>query len=60
MARSFTEQELAEFLFDRLIIHGPSGPDTVWLQSACQVVASDLIEQADILLKTEPISDGGA
>jgi hypothetical protein len=60
MARSFTEQELAEFLFDRLIVHGPSGPDTAWLQSACQVVASDLIEQAEILHKTEPVSDGGA
>jgi len=60
MGRSFTEQELAEFLFDRLIVHGPSGPDTTWLQSACQVVASDLIDQAEILHKTEPVSDGGA
>ena len=60
MARSFTEQELSEFLFDRLIVHGPSGPDTTWLQSACQVVASDLLEEAEILHKTEPVSDGGA
>jgi hypothetical protein len=60
MARSFTEQELANFLFDRLIVHGPSGPDTEWLQPACQIVASDLLDEAEILHKTEPVSDGGA
>lgn len=60
MARSFTEQELAEFLFDRLIVRGPSGPDTEWLLPACQEVAADLLEEAEICHKTEPVSDGGA
>ena len=58
--RTFTEQELAEFLFDRLIVHGPSGPDTEWLRPACQIVAEDLLEEAEILHKTETVSDGGA
>ena len=58
--RTFTEQELAEFLFDRLIVHGPSGPDTAWLQPACEFVAEDLLKEADILHKTETVSDGGA
>ncbi len=60
MTRSFTEQELAEFLFDRLIVHGPSGPDTEWLRTACQQVAAELLEEADVLYKVERISDGGA
>jgi hypothetical protein len=60
MARSFTEQELAEFLFDRLIVRGPSGPDTSWLLPACQEVASDLLEEAEVRHKGEPVSDGGA
>lgn len=60
MARSFTEQELAEYLFDRLIVHGPSGPDTTWLQTACQIVAAELLEDAEILHRKEPVSDGGA
>ena len=60
MARSFTEQELAEFLIDRLTVHGPTGPDTAWLRPACQIVASALLDEAEILHKTEPVSDGGA
>ncbi len=60
MARGFTEQELAEFLFDRLIVHGPSGPDTEWLRPACQQVAAELLEEADVLYKVERVSDGGA
>ena len=60
MARSFTEQELTEFLFDRLIVHGPSGPDTEWLRPACQEVASDLLDEAEVLYKVKPVSDGGA
>ena len=60
MARSFNEQELTEFLFDRLIVHGPSGPDTDWLRSACQAVAADLLDEAEVLHRTEIVSDGGA
>jgi hypothetical protein len=61
MTRSVNQQELAEFLFDRLIVHGPSGPDTEWLRPACQQVASDLLEEAEILYR-EPdrVTDGGA
>jgi hypothetical protein len=60
MARSFTQQELTDFLFDRLIVHGPSGPDTEWLRSACQEVANDLLDEAEVLYKVKPFSDGGA
>jgi len=60
MARSFTPQELSDFLFDRLIVHGPSGPDTEWLRSACQEVANDLLDEAEVLYKVKPVSDGGA
>ena len=60
MARSFTTQELTDFLFDRLIVHGPSGPDTEWLRSACQAVANELLEEAEVLFKIKPFSDGGA
>ena len=60
MARGFTEQELTEFLFDRLIVHGPSGPDTEWLRPACQQVAAELLEEANVLYKVERVSDGGA
>jgi len=60
MARSFTPQELSDFLFDRLIVHGPSGPDTEWLRSACQEVANDLLDEAEVVYKVKPVSDGGA
>jgi hypothetical protein len=60
MARILNEQELAEFLFDRLIVHGPSGPDTEWLRPACQEVAAELLDEAEIQLKHEEASDGGA
>ena len=60
MARSFTPQELNDFLFDRLIVHGPSGPDTEWLRSACQEVANDLLDEAEVVYKVKPVSDGGA
>jgi hypothetical protein len=60
MARSFTQQELTEFLFDRLIVHGPSGPDIEWLRPACQEVANDLLDEAEVLYKVKPFSDGGA
>jgi hypothetical protein len=60
MARALNEQELAEFLFDRLIVHGPSGPDTEWLRPACQEVAAELLNEAEVQLKREEASDGGA
>jgi hypothetical protein len=60
MARVLTEQELAEFLFDRLIVHGPSGPDSEWLRTACQEVAAELLDEAEVQFKHERVSDGGA
>jgi hypothetical protein len=60
MARVVSEQELAEFLFDRMIVHGPSGPDLEWLRPACQEVAAELLDEAEVQLKHERISDGGA
>ena len=60
MARSFTEQELTDFLFDRLIVHGPSGPDPAWLRPACETVAEELLQEAEVLYRVEPFSDGGA
>jgi hypothetical protein len=60
MARSFSEQELTDFLFDRLIVNGPSGPDLEWLRPACETVAAELLEEAEVLYKVEPFSDGGA
>ncbi|HTG59548.1 MAG TPA: hypothetical protein VMG63_09095 [Terriglobia bacterium] len=60
MSRTFTEQELAEFLFDRLIVQGPSCPDTSWLRPACEQVAEELLNEAEVLHRSEPISDGGA
>jgi len=61
MGRALTEQELAEFLLDRLIVHGSSGPDPEWLRPACQHVASELLEQAEVVYR-EPyqVADGGA
>ena len=61
MTRLVTEQELTEFLFDRLIVHGPSGPDTEWLRPACQQVATELLEEAEIFYKeSDRVLDGGA
>ena len=60
VSRTFTEQELAEFLFDRLIVQGPSCPDTSWLRPACEQVAEELLNEAEVLHRSEPVSDGGA
>ena len=60
MARIYTEQQLADFLFDRLIVNCPKCLDTECLQTACQLVATELLEEADVIHKLEPISDGGA
>ena len=61
MTRQINEQELAEFLFDRLIVHGPSGPDTEWLRPACQQVATELLEEAEITYReSDRVLDGGA
>lgn len=60
MSVIFSEQELADFIFDRIIVHCPKCPDAACIRWACQKVAAELLAEAEILYKTEPISDGGA
>jgi len=60
MARTFSEQELADYLFDRIIVNCPKCPETGCLRVACQLVAAELLADADIVYKLEPVSDGGA
>ena len=60
MGRIFTEQELADYLFDRIIVNCPKCPETGCLRIACQLVAAELLEDADIVHKAELVSDGGA
>ncbi len=60
MARIYTEQQLADFLFDRIIVNCPKCLDTGCLKIACQLVAAELLEEADLAHKAEPVSDGGA
>lgn len=60
MARIYTEQQLADFLFDRIIVNCPKCPETECLKIACQLVAVELLEEADLVHKLEPVSDGGA
>ncbi len=60
MARVFTTQQLADFLFDRINVNCPKSLDTGWLKIACNLVAEELLEEADIVHKLEQVSDGGA
>jgi hypothetical protein len=60
MARVFTTQQLADFLFDRIIVNCPKCLETGCLKIACQLTAEELLEEADMIHKLEPTSDGGA
>ena len=60
MARVYTEQQLADFLFDRIIVNCPKCPETECLKIACQLVAAELLEEAELVHKCEQVSDGGA
>ena len=60
MARIYTEQQLADFLFDRIIVNCPKCPETECLKIACQLVAAELLEEAELVHKCEPVSDSGA
>ncbi len=60
MTVTLSEQELAEFIFDRIIVHCPKCPDVACIRHACMKVADDLLDLAEIHYKTEPVSDGGA
>jgi hypothetical protein len=56
----FSEQELADFVFDRIMVHCPKCPDVECIRAASLKVAGDLLEQAQIVYREEPVSDGGA
>jgi hypothetical protein len=56
----FSEQELSDFIFDRIMVHCPKCPDVECIRAACVKVAGDLLERAEIVYREEPISDGGA
>jgi hypothetical protein len=60
MALCFSEQELADYIFDRIIVHCPKCPDVDCIREACQKTAADLLVEAQILYKSQPVSDGGA
>jgi hypothetical protein len=60
MARIYTTQQLADFLFDRINVNCPRCLDTRCLKIACSLVAEELLEEAEIVHKLEPVSDGGA
>jgi len=60
MARIFTTQQLADFLFDRIIVNCPKCLETGCLKIACNLVAEELMEEAEIVHKMDPVSDGGA
>jgi len=60
MASVFTTQQLSDFLFDRIIVNCPKCLETGCLRIACNLVAEELMEEAEIVHKLEPVSDGGA
>ena len=51
MAHTFGEQELADYLFDRIIVNCPTCLDTKCLRVACLKVAEELLEDAEIVLQ---------
>ncbi len=55
----FSEQELAEFIFDRIIVHCPKCPDVACIRYACTKVADELLDFAEITYKGNLVSDGG-
>ena len=60
MVMPFSEQELADFIFDRILVHCPKCPDVECIRAACLKVADDLLEHAEIVYRGDPVSDGGA
>jgi hypothetical protein len=60
MAHNLGEQELADYLFDRIIVNCPTCLDTRCLRVACLKVAEELLEDAEVTYKLAPVSDGGA
>ena len=60
MGRTYSEQELADFLFDRIIVNCPKCLEVDCLRVACQQVAAELLDETEIHFRRDPISDGGA
>ena len=60
MAHSLGEQELADYLYDRIIVNCPTCLDNKCLRVACLKVAEELLVDAEIAYKLAPVSDGGA
>ena len=60
MTLHFSEQELADLIFDRIIVHCPKCPESQCLRDACQKVAAELLVEAEVLYRAEPVTDGGA
>ena len=59
MTLPLSEQELADLIFDRIIVHCPKCPDVDCVRAACLKVADDLLDFAEITYKGKPVSDGG-
>ena len=60
MGRTLSEQELADFLFDRIIVNCPRCLEVDCLRAACQQVAAELLEDTEIRFRRDPVSNGGA
>ena len=60
MGRTFSEQELADFLFDRIIVNCPKCLEVECLRVACQQVAAELLEDTEIRFRRDTVSDAGA
>ncbi len=60
MGRTFSEQELADFLVDRILVNCPKCLEADCLRTACQKVAAELLEETEIRFRQDPVSDGGA
>ena len=58
MGRTFSEQELADFLFDRIIVNCPTCLEVDCLRMACQTVAAELLEDTEIRFRRDPVADG--
>ena len=60
MGRTYSEQELADYLFDRIIVNCPKCLEVDCLRGACQQVAAELLEDTEIRFRRDPVSNGGA
>ena len=59
MTVPFSEQELAEFILDRIIVHCPKCPEVACIRYTSMKVAEELLDFAEISYKGKLVSDGG-